>query len=303
MASRPVRLLLVAAHPADTFDQAGGTLAHHIARGDQVTVVSVTTGVRSHDWELIDAKDRSGQAMDVEERVQAERDKKLDELRGACAILGIEDIRTLGFEDDEELITEDLVVRIAELFREVRPDVVITHHPYEEWGLKLHATVGRATLFAFRKAATSGRGKSQASHRVPSIYFMNPMAYVGVSLSNAFAAHIDVYVDISDVIDKKVRALDRISSQYYGGSYARKRAEACDGHWGSQAQVAYAEPFQRYYQWVTYTLPISDFELHRAEEPIEQQMMRRSTCTAAHIPLPEGSAPAHVLVDKELYDQ
>ncbi len=303
MASRPVRLLLVATHPADTFDQAGGTLAHHVAHGDHVTVVSVTTGVRSHDWELIDGKDRSGQALDVEQQIEAERAKKLKEMRAACAILGIENVQTLGFEDDEELLTEGLVVAIAKVIRDVRPDIVITHHPFEDWGLKLHATVGRATMFAFRKAATSGHGKSQRSHRVPSIYFMNPMAYVGVSLSNAFAAHIDVYVDISDVIDKKVQAMDRISSQYYGGSYARKRAESLDGHWGSHAQVPYAECFQRYYHWVAYTLPISDFELKRAEEPIEQQMIRRGTYTAAHIPLPEGAEPSTYHIDKELYDQ
>jgi len=28
MASRPIHILLVAAHPADSFDMAGGTLAH-----------------------------------------------------------------------------------------------------------------------------------------------------------------------------------------------------------------------------------------------------------------------------------
>ena len=47
MPSRNIRLLLVATHPADSFDQAGGTLAHHVTRGDSVTAVIATTGVRS----------------------------------------------------------------------------------------------------------------------------------------------------------------------------------------------------------------------------------------------------------------
>ena len=37
MASRPLRILMIGAHPSDCFDQAGGTLAHHAAAGDQVT--------------------------------------------------------------------------------------------------------------------------------------------------------------------------------------------------------------------------------------------------------------------------
>ena len=66
MPSRPIQILLVAAHPADSFDQAGGTLAHHVARGDKVTVVIATTGVRSHHWELKDEKQREGHDLDVE---------------------------------------------------------------------------------------------------------------------------------------------------------------------------------------------------------------------------------------------
>jgi len=38
--TRPLRLLSVGGHPADAFDSAGGTLAHHVQRGDLVTVVA-----------------------------------------------------------------------------------------------------------------------------------------------------------------------------------------------------------------------------------------------------------------------
>lgn len=302
MATRPIRLLLVAAHPADTFDQAGGTLAHHIAKGDQVTVVTVTTGVRSHDVELIEEQKQAGEAMDIEQKTREGREKKLAEVRKACAILGIEDVRALDFEDDERLVTEKMIVSIAKIIRQLRPDIVITHHPFEQWGLELHATVGQATVHALGKAGSTGRGKSLPAHSVPSIYFMNPMAYVGASLSNTFVAQIDLYVDISDVIEKKVRALDCISSQYYRGSYTRKRAEAVDGYNGYQAMVAYAEPFQRFRPQVCYTLPLSDLELRQAEEHTEQQMARRSTMVAAHIPLPEGVTAADHRMDKELYN-
>ena len=70
MASRSIHLMLVATHPADSFDSAGGTLAHHVARGDRVTVVLATTGVRSHHLELQEEKRRAGAEFDVEERIK-----------------------------------------------------------------------------------------------------------------------------------------------------------------------------------------------------------------------------------------
>ncbi|MBH05365.1 MAG: hypothetical protein CMJ20_03505 [Phycisphaeraceae bacterium] len=55
--SEHMRVLHVGAHPADAFDHAGGTLANHVERGDEVTIVTLTHGVQSHAWNLI-AKSR-----------------------------------------------------------------------------------------------------------------------------------------------------------------------------------------------------------------------------------------------------
>ena len=67
----------------------------------------------------------------------------------------------------------------------------------------MHGTIGQATLYAWQVAAGTGRGR-QLRHAVPCIYFMNPMAYMGNnSLEYASTARADLYVDITDVIDKK----------------------------------------------------------------------------------------------------
>ena len=261
MASRPIQILIVAAHPADSFDQAGGTAAHHVAQGDRVTALVATTGVRSHHWQLAEEKRRKGGGLDIEERVQAAVEEKLEETRRACRILGFDDVRDLGFEDDDILVTQDKVEAIASAIREVRPDVIITHHPYETAGLKMHGTIGQCTVYASQLASGTGRGTEQR-HVVPAIWFMNPIAYVGSnSLEYASTCRVDLYVDISDVIERKVRALDQIGSQYYGGPYARKRSETSDGAFGQKASVAYAEPFQRFTPMVRYTLPVTDAEL------------------------------------------
>lgn len=286
MASRPIHILLIAAHPADSFDQAGGTLAHHVAQGDRVSIAIATTGVRSHHWELLEQKRLAGADFDVEAQIKAAVEEKLVEVRGACRILGFEDVRDLGFDDDDILVTQDKIEAIAEVIREVKPDVLITHRPYESGGLKMHGTIGQCTIYAWQIAAGSGRGR-QVRHHTPVIYFMNPQAYIGNnSLEYAGTSRADLYIDITDVIDKKVRALDHIASQYYGGPYSRKRAEIEDGHLGNHAYVAYAEQFQRFLPMVRYTLPVTDAELDRGSEAPAAMMGRRAEMVGGLMPLP-----------------
>ena len=304
MASRPIQILLIAAHPADSFDAAGGTLAHHVARGDRVSVAIATTGVRSHHWELLEQKRLGGADFDVEARLQQAVEEKLAEVRNACRILGFEDVRDLGFDDDDILVTQDKIEAIADVIREVKPDVLITHHPYESGGFKMHGTIGQCTLYAWQIASGVGRGR-QVRHHVPIIYFMNPQAYIGNnSLEYAGTGRADLYIDITDVITQKVQALDSIASQYYAGPYSRKRAESEDGHLGNHASVAYAEQFQRFLPMVRYTLPITDADLEHGSEAPEAMMGRRAEMVGGLAPLPPGASfTSHYRVPQEKYKE
>ena len=303
MASRPIQILLVAAHPADSFDMAGGTLAHHVAQGDQVTAAILTTGVRSHHWELGEQRRQAGAELDVEQLVAQAVEEKLEEVRRACRTLGFDDVRDLGFEDDDVLVSQDKIEAIAEMIRAVKPDLMITHHPFESGGFKMHGTAGQCALYASQLAQGSGRGR-QERHSIPVIYFMTPTAYIGSnSLEYAGTHRADLYVDITDVIEKKVRALDEIASQYYGGPYARKRAETSDGHYGNKALVAYAEQFQRFAPMVRYTLPISDAELARITEPQSAHMGRRSEMVGGLMPLAQDAAfTSRHRMSREMYE-
>lgn len=292
MSRTPLRLLIVTAHPADSFDQAGGTVAHHVEQGDTATALMLTTGVRSHDWQLLDAR-RRGETGGSEADVQGAVDKKEREARDACAILGITDLRFIEMEDDLVLVTRELVTAIARVIRNVRPHIVITSHPYEDGGIaNPHAATAHATLNAVAMAGSMPIGDDEEPHGVPSVYFMNPtQGIIGNAFALALHGHIDLYVDITDVIEKKVRALDCIRSQHYHGAYARKRAETSDGYYGVAAGVPYAEPFQRYRPLVTRTLPITDYEILTANEPIGDQLGRYSHLTAHSVPMPADDAP------------
>jgi len=220
--------------------------------------------------------------------------------------LGIEDLHFLGREDDVEMLTQEIVFQIAEKFREIRPHLVITHHPYEEGGFKLHASVGRGVMFARRAGEGSGR-LSGKPYLVPVVYFMSPMAYVNQNSLNQGVGFFrtDVYVDITDVIEKKIRAMDCIQSQYYGGLYARKAAEMGDGAYGNVVCTSYAEQFQRYTSQISYKLPISDFEVRSADEPREQTMARRGYMIDHMASMPEGRRPEGIPYEfrRDLYDR
>ena len=237
--------------------------------------IIVTSGVRSHDWQLLDRHKKADNAVDLNEESARSQRSKTDEVRRACSMLNIEDLHFLGLEDDAELLTQEMIFQVAEKFRETRPDVVITHHPHEEGGFKMHATVGRAVMFA-RRACIRVHRSARQPLRIAATYFMNPMGYVNHNSLNQGVGFFraDVYVDITDVIEKKTRALACIESQYYG-AHARKRAEAEDGRYGDMAGIPYAEQFQRYRPQVCYRLPVSDFDLLYAEETNEQKMARR----------------------------
>ena len=47
--SAPLKILIVGGHPADVFDNAGGTLLNHVQQGDTVKALVMTHGMRQHD--------------------------------------------------------------------------------------------------------------------------------------------------------------------------------------------------------------------------------------------------------------
>ena len=86
----------------------------------------------------------------------------------------------------------------------------------------------------------------------------------------------DVFIDITDVIEKKLAALDCLVSQGYAGAYARKRLEASDGAFGTRARVAYAEPFITLRSETHYYLPVTEQMLLVAKSSDHETMARYS---------------------------
>lgn len=280
--SEPLCILTIGAHPADIFDQSGGTMAHHTARGDRVGCVVLTHGARIHDAVISESMYRLDQIPAAEEllSLMAERsDVKAEEVREACRLLGVEEIYFFGADDAVLLVTDGAVRQLAMLIRSVRPDVILTHFPREGDGLtNPHAVAGQIVLHAIQLAASVDPGDRNPPHKIAQVFFFGTgAASLPRNVWDASGGYYnDVFIDITDVVDKKLAALDCLVSQGYGGAYARKRIETSDGAFGSAGGVAYAEGFISQRAETHYYLPVSDYARQDARSSDHERMNRIS---------------------------
>jgi len=115
------RVLVVAAHPDDEILGLGGTLARHVDEGATVDVLIMAEGATSRDV-MRDTSGRAGEMTAL--RVAAQR---------AAEIIGTRAPRFGGFPDNrmDGLDRLDVIKLVEAAVKEVRPDVVYTHHPHD----------------------------------------------------------------------------------------------------------------------------------------------------------------------------
>ncbi len=131
-------VLVVYPHPDDETMASGGTIALHARSGTPVTYMCATMGEMGRNMGRPFFANR--------ETLPALREA---ELREACRILGITDLRLMGIRDKTVEFFDP--VHLAQLVRavvdEVQPSLVITYHP--EHGVHPdHCALGRATVLA-----------------------------------------------------------------------------------------------------------------------------------------------------------
>lgn len=280
----PLRLLVIGAHPADIFDQSGGTMAHHVRRGDWVGAIVLTHGARIHDKVISDEmfhRDEAPRADELEQMMTDRADLKAGEVTRACGMLGVEEQSVFFFgADDAVLLVEDATVRrLARMIRELKPNIIITHFPLEDGGVaSAHATTGQITLHAMSLAGAVDPGDRHPPHKVAQVFFFGiGAAAVRRNLWGAMGGFTnDVFIDITDVIEKKLAAIDAVESQGYNGAYARKRIETSDGSFGKCVNRAYAEGFISFRSTTHDHLPLSDHDLQASLESDQQVIARRS---------------------------
>ncbi|HLY64505.1 MAG TPA: PIG-L family deacetylase [Chloroflexota bacterium] len=134
-----VALLAVRPHPDDECTGTGGILAYYASRGIPVGVLTCTLG---EEGEILDPD------LDPEEARPRLGEIRERELRAACAVLGVSELRLLHYRDSGMQGTEanqrpdafcnvpldEAAGKVAAVIRELRPRVVITENERGGYG-------------------------------------------------------------------------------------------------------------------------------------------------------------------------
>jgi LmbE family N-acetylglucosaminyl deacetylase len=137
-AKGPERVVGVFAHPDDEILCAGGVMAKWAAEGSEVVVISATRGEAGQIRDATTASRRTlGQVRE-------------EELRKACAILGVQDVAILGYSDGmlQDVPSGELSSHVESVLTEINPDVVLTFGEDGAYGHPDHLAIGAATTSA-----------------------------------------------------------------------------------------------------------------------------------------------------------
>ena len=128
-----LNILSINAHPHD-FTHMAGTLGIHKAKGDNVTVVSLTPGTNVHNEKKHDElmKPESERDMDIINQPDDEIKKiKIEELEKACAVFDIDDVRVLDYPQPFRLSEfPEAIKSLADIILDTRPHVLIMQSPF-----------------------------------------------------------------------------------------------------------------------------------------------------------------------------
>lgn len=228
----PKNLLVVGAHSADFLWRSAGTIAVTVAQGGSATVLALSYGERGESGNLW--RDNPDQTVDNVKRIRHEMAAE------AASHVGAE-FRCLDLGDYPLVITEAATNELVRIILEEKPDVILTHtavDPFNPDHPVAYQAVQRARLLA------SGAGVSSAFKRItpPDWYSFEPHQ---PELSEFYP---NTFVDITPVMDKKIKAMNVMSAQGYLIEYYTELASRRGNHArriSGKQTVQFAEAHQR----------------------------------------------------------
>ncbi|MGQ0824963.1 MAG: PIG-L deacetylase family protein [Actinomycetota bacterium] len=194
-----VRILVVTAHPDDVDFGFAGSVATWTDSGIDVTYCIVTDG------------DAGGSETGIEREEMAPR--RREEQRAAAAVVGVHEVRFLGYPDGRVEATLDLRRDLTRVIREVRPHRVLTQAPERNWERIYashpdHLAVGEAVTCAVYPDARNRWSHPELAGEGHEPWTVDEL-WIGAGAPGT-PTH---YTDITDGIDRKVEALRSHKSQ------------------------------------------------------------------------------------------
>lgn len=215
-----MRILAVAAHPDDETLGAGGTIALHAGRGDEVWVCILSDGVTSR-----------------HRHVELQQECALR----ACDTLGVSNVVFGGLADQrlDDLPLIDVIAPIEKCLDQLQPDIVLTH--FKEDTNQDHRIAFSATLVAARPLEGSGVTRLMCWETASSTEWAAPFT------GSVFAPN--VFVDITTTLATKIEAMKAYADTYvsevrpYPHPRSYEAIEIYARRHGIVAGMAAAEPF------------------------------------------------------------
>lgn len=191
---------MVAAHPDDEILGCGGTIIKHVQAGDEVHILIMADGVTSRSYVPggVRGKELSEDKKAIKRRKQ--------EFIAATQIMGIAkgniDYYDLPDQRLDAFPLLDIIKIIEQVAREIRPEVVYTHH----WGdlNKDHRVCFEATLTAFRP---------RLKKKIEIFCFEIPGNMNLLQPKGFYKFNPDRFVDISGFMQQKIEALKAYKSE------------------------------------------------------------------------------------------
>lgn len=192
------RALVVTAHPDDVDFGAAGTIATWVAQGTQVTYCILTDG------------DAGGFDPAVP-RSDIPRIRRGEQI-AAAHILGVDDVRFLGYHDGQLEVSQGLRRDISRVIRQVRPQRMLIQSPERNWARipashPDHLAAGEASIFSiYPDARNPFAHPSLLSDEGLDAWTVHDVWVMGGPTPN----HV---MDVTDVFDSKIAALRAHESQ------------------------------------------------------------------------------------------
>jgi LmbE family N-acetylglucosaminyl deacetylase len=227
----PQRALIVAAHPDDIEFVVAGTAAKWVRAGTDMRYVVATSG-------------DAGSHQPGITRQELARIREAEQ-RAAARVVGVDDVVFLGYPDGEVEPTLALRRDIVREIRRFKPDTVICFDPTRLFvdnryiNHPDHRAVGQAAIDAVAPAAAMPlvfselREEGLEPHRVREILVTSTL-------------EPDTWIDISDTVDLKIKALKQHASQFPNGWDPSEMVRGWAAESGKMAGVDYAETFRRF---------------------------------------------------------
>ncbi|WP_147802671.1 bacillithiol biosynthesis deacetylase BshB2 [Alkalicoccus halolimnae] len=185
-------ILVIFPHPDDEAFGVSGTILSHTDAGTPVTYICLTLGEMGRNM-----------GRPVMANRESLPDIRLKELKEACSLLGIEDLRRFGMRDKTVEFTDRdaLSERLSDVISEVNPTTIITFYP----GYAVHPdhdATGAAVVDAVRKLPDENR---------PGIH-----AIAFADGSEEALGEPDVVRDVREYRERKLQVIEAHASQTAG---------------------------------------------------------------------------------------